>query len=146
MPTETLVKQAVQDYASAYHACGVAPSTCDATSFTSGKGPSRGIVQNLAASMARQGIYFLPDARGSYIVEESVNVVSAAEATAIYCVFDAGTVMGPNGPDGLPTVVDDQVLSFRNEYRVYFEDDRWRVGEKNELERLGDGNLCPPAA
>ena len=146
VPTETLIKQAVQDYAAAYHACGVEPAACDATTFTADQGPSRTIVKDLAESMTRQGLHFLPDARGSYIVAESVIVVSATEATAIYCVFDAGTVLGPNAPDGSQTIVNDQVLSFRNEYRLYLEEAHWRVGEKNELEHLGEGNLCPPAA
>lgn len=95
--------------------------------------------------MAQQGLYFLPDPRGSYAVAESVNVVSATQATAIYCAFDAGTVMGPVGPDGVPTVVNDEVLSVRNEYRLYLEGGGWRVGEQRELEQLGRGSLCPPA-
>ena len=53
---------------------------------------------------------------------ESISVPAPTEATAVFCVFDAGTVLGPMGPDGLPTVVNDEVLSLRNEYRLFLED------------------------
>jgi hypothetical protein len=96
--------------------------------------------------MNQQGFHFLPEARGSYVVAESVAIVSATEATAVFCVFDAGTVLGPNGPDGSPTIINDEVLSFRNEYHLYLEEAHWRVGEKNQVEQLGTGNQCPPAA
>jgi hypothetical protein len=67
------------------------------------------------------------------------------EATATYCLYDAGAVMGPNGPDGIPTVVDDQILSLRNDYHLFLESGSWKVGEQLPLETLGKGNLCPPA-
>ena len=146
VPTETLINQAVQDYSLAYHQCGMAPAVCDPTSFTATQGPSRSIVTKFATDMVQQGLYFSPDSRGSYIVVESVDVVSAKEATAVGCIYDAGTVLGPTGPDGLPTVLNDQILSLRNQYHLYLDEGGWRVGEKHELERLGEGNLCLPAA
>ena len=96
--------------------------------------------------MAARGLYFSTDLRGSYLVAESVSVQSSTEATALYCVFDAAAVMGPIGPDGQPTVVNDQVISLRNEYHLFLENGLWKVGEQLELEELGEGNLCPPAA
>jgi hypothetical protein len=95
--------------------------------------------------MAAQGLYFSTDLRGSYLVAESVAIVSMTEATATYCLYDAGAVMGPNGPDGIPTVVDDQILSLRNDYHLFLESGSWKVGEQLPLETLGKGNLCPPA-
>lgn len=146
VPTESLIKQAVQDYLTAYHQCGVTPATCDPATFTASEGRSRSIVTELANGMTKQGFYFSTDTRGSYVVAESVAFVSAVEATAVFCAYDAGAVMGPIGPDGLPTVMDDQIVSVRYQYRTFFEGDSWRVGEQQELERLGEGSLCPPAA
>ena len=77
-------------------------------------------------------------------MDESVSVGSATDASAVFCVFDAGTVFGPTGPDGLPTIIDDQVISVRNDYRLYLENGTWLVGEQKELQELGEGNLCPP--
>lgn len=145
VPTESLIKQAVQGYLTAYHQCGVAPAVCDPASFTARQGRSRSIVTELANGMTRQGFYFSTDTRGSYVVAESVAFVSAVEATAVFCAYDAGAVMGPIGPDGLPTIVDDQIVSVRYQYRTFLEGESWRVGEQSELERLGEGSLCPPA-
>ena len=146
LPTEALIKQAVQDYIAAYFACGQAPAQCDPTTFTATQGPSRATVTELIDGMKAQGLHFSTDLRGSYLVAESVSKTSDVEATADYCAYDALTVLGPNGPDGLPTVVNDEVISYQYQYRTYLEGDEWRVGEQHELQRLGGGNLCPPAA
>ncbi|MEY2552634.1 MAG: hypothetical protein QOC57_494, partial [Ilumatobacteraceae bacterium] len=137
--TEDLIKQAVQNYFVAYHQCGVTPSICDVPTFTASQGHSRATVTELATGMAAQGLHFLPDARGSYIVADSFSVVSPSEATAIFCVYDAGTVLGPIGPDGLPSVLNDEILSLRNEYRLYLENGTWFVGEQRELQVLSNG-------
>ena len=144
--TEDLIKQAVQDYATAYHLCGVSPETCAPETFTAQQGHSRSTIVDLAAAMIKEGLHFAIDGRGSYQVAESVTMVSPSEATATVCAFDAGTVLGPVGPDGLPTIVNDQIVSMRNEYRLYWEATRWQVGEQREIEELGQGSLCPPAA
>jgi hypothetical protein len=144
--TEDVIKQAVQDYSEAYHQCGAAPASCVPENFTATQGHSRSTVTELATGMTQQGLYFSTDLRGSYLVAESVTIESPTEATAIYCAYDAGAVMGPNGPDGLPTVVNDQILSLRNEYRLFMEDGIWRVGEQLQLAVVGEGSLCPPAA
>ena len=144
--TEDLIKQAVQAYATAYHACGAEPAACAADTFTAVSGRSRSTVTEFAQGLVDQGLYFSPDQRGSYITVESVSIDSPSEATAVFCVFDAGTVLGPDGPDGLPTVVNNQIVSLRDEYHLFLENGNWLVGEKQELERLGEGSLCPPAA
>ena len=129
----------------AYHACGAAPVDCAPESFTAESGRSRSTVSEFVSGLISQGLYFSADRRGSYVVEESTSLVSETTATAVFCVFDAGTVLGPTGPDGLPTVVNDQLLSLRDEYQLFLEHGQWRVGEKRELEQLGEGSLCPPA-
>ncbi len=145
VPTEDLIKQAVQDYATAYHLCGEKPAECVPESFTAVQGRSRSTVTDFVNGLMDEGLYFSADTRGSYLVAESTILESASEATAVFCVFDAGTVLGPVGPDGLPTVVNDQILSLRNEYYLFYENG-WLVGEKRELERVGEGSHCPPAA
>jgi hypothetical protein len=143
--TDDLIKQAVQSYSRAYHACGLAPATCDPSSFTASEGRSRATIAEFAQGMVDQGLYFATDLRGSYLVAESVTVTTATQASAVFCVFDAGTVLGPVGPDGQPTVVNDEVLSLRDQYDLFLDGNEWRVGEKQELQRVGEGSLCPPA-
>ena len=79
-------------------------------------------------------------------MNESVDVSSESEATAIYCAYDGLIVLGPTGPDGQPTTVNDEVMSYRYEYRTYLEDGHWMVGGQDPQGTLGQGNLCPPAA
>ena len=143
--TEDLIKTAVQNFVAAYINCGQVPARCDPATFTAVQGDTRPRLTSLASGMAEQGLYFSTDLRGSYFLAQSVNVESVTQATAIYCAFDALTVLGPNGPDGLPTVVNDQILSYRYEYTVLFEDAAWRVSDQHEQEQLGEGNMCPPA-
>ena len=95
--------------------------------------------------MAAQGYYFSTDLRGSYLAAESVSVNTTSAATAVFCAYDAGAVMGPNGPDGQATVINDVMASVRYEFHLFLEDGTWRVGEQRELERLGEGLLCSPA-
>ena len=144
--TEDLIKQAVQDYSDAYHACGLAPAACVPGSFTATQGRSRSIITELATGMTEQGLYFADDLRGSYLSAETISVASPTQASAIYCVFDAATVMGPIGPDGQPTVVNDEILSLRNDYHLFLEDGMWKVGEQLQLEVLPNGISCPPDA
>lgn len=143
--TEDLIKQAVQDYFEAYEQCGTAPATCVPAEFTATEGPSRAIVTEFAQGLAAQGLYFSTDRRGMYLVLESVTVSTPSEATATYCVYDPGIVLGANGPDGLPTVVNDQISSIRYSYGLFLEGGLWRVGRQHEVERLGEGSLCPPS-
>jgi hypothetical protein len=140
--TEALIKQAVQDYIRAYFACGQTPTTCDPSTFTASQGPSRGKVGDLIKGMNKEGLYFSEDVRGSYLVAQSVSNTSEEEASAIYCAYDALTVFGPIGPDGLPTVVNDVISSSRYEYSVFRENGRWLVGQQKQIERLGEGDLC----
>ena len=143
--TEDLIKTAVQNYFEAYQQCGMAPATCDPSTFTASQGPSRAILVDFAAEMVAAGLYFSSDRRGMYLVAESVNVTSPNEASAIYCLYDPGIVMGPTGPDGAPTVVNDVIASVRYSYSLFFERGDWRVGRQHELQRLGEGSLCPPS-
>ena len=141
--TEDLIKQAVQDYATAYYDCGIDPANCVPARFTSTQGPSRAIIDEFAHGLVAEGLRFSIDPRGSYVVAESVELNSSSTATAIYCNYDAGMVMGPTGPDGQPTIVNDIVASIRYEYSLFLEDGVWAVGRQHEIERLGEGDLCP---
>ncbi|HEY0521243.1 MAG TPA: hypothetical protein VGC84_17265 [Ilumatobacteraceae bacterium] len=142
--TEDLIKQAVQDYIAGYFACGQQPASCDAAQFTASEGSSRTTVNELASGMVGAGLHFATDVRGSYLVAESI-AASDTEATANYCAFDAVTVLGAEGPDGVATVVNDEILSYRYAYHLFLEGGKWRVGSQEQQQQLGEGNLCPPS-
>jgi hypothetical protein len=143
--TEDLIKQAVQDYIGSYEQCGTLPATCDPATFTAVQGPSRAILSEFATAMVSEGLHFSTDRRGTYLVAESISSVSSTEASANYCWYDSLIVLGPIGPDGAPTVVNDTIASVRYTYGMFLEDGVWLVGRQHELERLGEGSLCPPS-
>jgi hypothetical protein len=140
--TEVLIKQAVQDYITAYFTCGQVPAQCDPATFTASQGPSRATVTELIAGMVKEGLYFSTDVRGSHLNPTSVEFGSLTEATVQSCWYDAGIVLGPVGPDGQATIVNDEAGSSRYSHTLYFEDGLWRVAQQSELESLGDGDLC----
>src|SRR4051794_26630556 len=116
VPTEDLIKQAVQDYIANYFKCGQTPAECDPTTFTATTGPSRAMVTDLAKGMVEQGLRFATDLRGSFVVAQSVDQTSDSTATALFCAYDALTILGPVGPDGAPTVVNDDAVSRQYQY------------------------------
>jgi len=142
--TEDLIKKAVQDYFAAYILCGQAPASCDPSTFTATKGPSREKISELIKGMSQEGLHFSADLRGTRLVAESVATTELA-TTAIYCAYDALTVLGPLGPDGQPTVVNDVISNVRYVYNLFFESGIWLVGQQTQLEHLPAGNLCPAA-
>jgi len=143
--TEDLIKQAVQDYAEAYHQCGLAPATCVPENFTASQGHSRATIRELAVGMAQEGLYFSPDRRGSYAKIEAANLASSTEAVATVCEYDAGAVMGPVGPDGLPTVVNDETLTVWYELHLFLENGVWRVGEQLKTTPAAEVASCSGA-
>ena len=142
VPTETLIKQAVQDYIAAYFSCGQSPAQCDPATFTASQGPSRAIVTELATGMVRNGLYFSTDTRGSHINPTSVQMVNSNKVNVESCWYDAGVVLGPLGPDGQPTVVNDEAGSSRYVHTLVLEDGAWRVAEQRELEAVGAEDTC----
>ena len=146
LPTEALIKQAVQDYHAAYWNCGQSPAACDPATFTAIRGKSRSTITELVQGFVQQGLHSSVDLRGSSLVVESTTTNSSTEVAATSCWYDAGIVLGPLGPDGQPTIVNDEITSIRYNLVLYLEHGQWRVGEQLELERLGVGNLCPPVS
>jgi hypothetical protein len=145
IPTETLIRQAIQDYVTAYGLCGQAPATCDPVSFLAAQGTARAAITQFVADLVRTGDYFSTDSQGAYFVTESVQQTSPTQATTIDCAFDSLIVLGPNGSDGLPTIVNNQIHSTRYAHTLYLEDGTWKVGVEEEVAELGEGNQCPAA-
>src|SRR3954453_20255776 len=75
--TEEAIKQALQRYIDAYHACGVAPGECVPGTFTADQGHSRVTIAELAKGMSEQGLYFSTDLSGSHIAPLSVTLKGA---------------------------------------------------------------------
>ena len=143
--TEDLIKQAVQAYIAAYFVCGQAPAKCDPASFTASQGPSRSTITDLIAGMVKEGLYFSTDLRGSYLNPISVEMASLGEATVKSCWYDAGIVLGPVGPDGQATVINNETGSSSYSHTLYLEGGRWKVAQQSEVQNLGDGDLCGTA-
>lgn len=142
---EGAVRLGLQHYFLAYGACGEAPATCDPSSFLAPGGPALAKAREFVAGLVTAGFSFGADVRGSYIVAESVSFLSDDEAEAIACWFDAGVVLGPDGPDGQPTVVNDRASSSRYRYELRRAASGWLVVRETALADLGEGNRCPPA-
>ena len=122
------------------------PSACDPTSFTAVRGKSRSTIQELSSGFVAGGLYFSSDLRGSYLVAESIVTNAPTEVVTGTCWYDAAIVLGPKGPDGQATVINDEILSIRYDLTLFLENGQWRVGAQLEKQQLGNGNLCPPAS
>lgn len=142
-PIVAAVRQGVHDYIAASTTCSVDPATCDAAAFTVEGSPARSNAVAYYAQLVKLGFHASPADRGSYIVIESVTFNSNNEAAVMICGYDAGIMLGLPGPDGQPTVVNDQLVSARSTLTMDLREGRWLVG-KSESARLGEGNLCPP--
>jgi hypothetical protein len=140
--TEEVIKHALQDYEAAYWSCGQSPSTCDPASFTAVHGNSRATITEFVNGLVDNGLYFSADLGGSHLEANFVERLSPTEVTAQTCWFDAAVVLGPIGPDGAPTVVNDEVLTIRYDIDLYLENDLWRVGDQAKIEELSDGTTC----
>jgi hypothetical protein len=137
---DTALAVALDAYWAGYQACGESPATCDIT-YLAEQGPIREITKQGFADLADRGWYFSPDRRGSNYAIQSTSV-RGDQAVVESCVFDAGIVLGPNGPDGQPTVVNDEERSLSVKHTLFLEDGVWRVGQEDILVELGSGNLC----
>jgi uncharacterized protein YcfL len=142
---EDLIKEAVQTYAAAYHTCGLSPATCDSATFTALEGRSRQTIAELATAMSKQGLYFSTDTRGSHVSAKDVSLVSPTQAAVMLCWYDAGIVLGPPGPDGLPTVVNDESGTSLYSLTLFLEDGTWRVAEQSQPVPVAPGDQCASA-
>jgi hypothetical protein len=141
---EAAIKKGVQDFFTAYMACGQAPAQCHAADFHSTRGTAVGQGTVYFQGLASRGEYFGPDLRGSYIVTQSVALDDATSAVTFSCWYDASMLLGPVGADGQPTVLNDKIISVREKQELYFDGTNWKVGEAATVQDLGDGNKCPP--
>ncbi len=141
---EDAIRQAVQDYWTAYRTCGEAPETCDPAAFLAPSSDALSTASAFVAALVEAGFHFSTDHRGSFARTDSV-VVDGDAATTIECIYDAGVVLGPIGPDGAPTVVNDRISSVRYTHQFQAIDGRWLVAREDKVESLGEGNQCGEA-
>ena len=141
---EHAIKQGIQDFFSAYMACGQAPATCHAADFHSSRGTAVGQGTVYFQGLAARGEYFATDLRGSYIVTQSVALEDPTSAITFSCWYDASILLGPVDATGSPAVLNDKIISVREKQALYFDGTDWKVGEAATVQDLGDGNKCPP--
>lgn len=139
------VTAAVYATAAFYNQCSMTPKSCDTTGIYASDGKAGINMASYVASLRQQQFHLSTDLRGTYIVVTSVTFDSPTVAEAVFCGYDAGTLLGPNGPDGSPTIVDDTITSARRKYTMHLEDGAWKLASDDLVNKLGDGNQCPPA-
>ena len=138
---EAAVRQALQDYFKSYDECGLAPAECDPTAFSAPDSEAQKNLVKFFGDMKGRDLRFSPDDRGSYKVIEAVEV-GADVSRLSACLYDAGVVLGPDGPDGQPTVVNDAIESVRNRYEMRLIAGSWLLAESVEIDYLGEGDKC----
>jgi hypothetical protein len=142
VPLEVEIQAAVKIFFDAYDLCGRTPDQCDPSLFTASKGAARRVLTEAVDELARRGLYFSPDTRGTYHVVEIVLRLNDETAVATLCLYDAGILLGPDGPDGQPTVVSDAISSVRYDYTMYLEAQGWQLGLATKVDELGTGDRC----
>jgi hypothetical protein len=135
------VEAALLAYFDAYFACGDNPADC-VIDFAAEEGSAKENLTEFVAELVARGWYFAPGDFGSRIVVEDITLSTPTVSIVTSCFYDAGQVLGPNGPDGQPTVVNDEVLSRRVRHTLFLENGRWLVGLVEELAILGTGDRC----
>ena len=140
------VTAAVYAFGSWYNQCSIAPDRCDPeTSNLAAEGPAKANMISYIASLKSHQIHLSSDLRGGYVVVTQVTFDSPTVAEATFCGYDAGILLGPPGPDGKATIVDDTITSAHRKYKMFLEGGTWKVGQDDLVDKLGDGNKCPPA-
>ena len=137
------MSDAVHIYDAGYLACGEAPATCDPSGFTASTGPVRANLVEFFAGMAAQGMYFGPGDEPEILsIGELRPGTSGEEAEVDVCIWSTGVVYGPPGPDGNPTVVNDEKTTLRFTYRLVREVERWVVSEEIPGDSVVGANAC----
>jgi hypothetical protein len=87
--------------------------------------------------------YLSSDRRGTYMRVQSVERDSATRAVASVCWYDAASQLGPVGPDGQPTVINDRITSRLLDITMENVDGRWLASELSESEVIAeDADAC----
>jgi hypothetical protein len=128
-PSTVVLAQAVDRFYEGYIPCVQSPSTCDPTTFISSQGGLLATMRSQLAEKVANGEHTSTDTRGTHWVVQLAQFIDEAKGSAVTCVFDALIVLGPPGPDGESTVVDDSTGSYTYVFTIYRDGDRWLVGD-----------------
>ncbi len=146
LPTEDQIKQAIQDYLVAYFACGQKPAECDPEVAMAPGGPGATSLDEFRQALVDREWRFDTDIHGTRLVVTKVVMFGAEGAEVTSCIFDAGVLLGPDGPDGKPTVVNDEAKTSTYVHHVRLVEGRWRVWEQLPPVFVGEGDLCGPVS
>lgn len=135
------VEAAFLAYHEAYVTCFQTPTTC-VIDFAAEEGPAKENLTTFLAELISRGWYVAPGNDLLRIVIEDVTLSTPTTSIVTSCIFDSGVVLGPDGPDGQPTVVNDQAVSKRFRDTLYLENGEWLLGSGEEVAILGDGDRC----
>jgi hypothetical protein len=142
VPLEVEIQAALDFYVDAFLTCGERPAECD-QSFVA---PDSSIAQGVAAFVQRfidNDWYISTDRRGTYIRLTSIDSKSTTEVDVTACWYDPTVLLGAPGPDGQPTVVNDEVASQIFHMTFTKVTDRWLASELTSGEILAkDEDVC----
>jgi len=138
---EAGVRRALQDYLESYIACGQSPAACKPESFLAPNSEALANVSRFVADLLSHDYRVSADTRGTRIVPINVNA-SGDRATATACWFDGLVALGPNGPDGNPTIANDQSRTRHSLHEFQLIDGRWLLAKSTTLEKLGTEDEC----
>jgi hypothetical protein len=110
VPLEVEIQAALDSFVDAFLTCGERPAECDQSFVAPNSSSSRGTAAFVQRFIDNDW-YISTDRRGTYIRLISVDSRSGAEVDITACWYDPTVRLGPAGPDGEPTVVNDEVVS-----------------------------------
>lgn len=150
-PTTTIERapqeliDAVDNYFTSYIACVQAPADCDPTTFLASAGAALAPMQTLLTDMVNSGRAASADVRGTHWQVQVGSYIDSNSAGLLVCYYDAVIQLGPRGPDGQPTVVDDTVASTLF-YLVFLrEGGRWLLSDLTTQSRVEGVDRCVAA-
>jgi hypothetical protein len=139
IPIEVEIQAALDFFVDSYVTCLEQPAECDRSFVVSGA-PMADTILELSQQYINDDRYLATDRRGTYIRLQSFERVGSETIIATTCLYDATIQLGPDGPDGQPTTVNDRITSRIFDFTLVDSDGRWLTSELREIELLAEGS------
>lgn len=142
LPLDDQIKKAIQDYFTAYAACGERPSECDPQSFLAPGSNALTQMTSFVDALLAERKRFRANDTSSYIEVKSVESNTSDNAKTLSCWFDAGVIVS-QAPDSDQTVpLSTDVASLHLEHELVLVNGRWLVSLESEISRDPGVDTC----